>query len=77
MIQTQGMDRAMARGVSSCPEHNPRLLQNFPPGAAFTPHQLSWVEQGANQIQTREGQLFTDCLSLQFLTQMKHAGSYA
>lgn len=50
-------------GVSSCPEHDP---------------QLSWVEQV--QIKFRlvgEGQLFTDCLSLQFFTQMKHAGSYA
>lgn len=39
---------------------------------------LSRVEQV--QIKFRlfqEGQLFTDCLSLEFLTQMKHAGSYA
>lgn len=55
-----------------------RLLHNFPLGAAIAPHQLSWMEQV--QITFRlfqEGQLFTDCLSLQFLTQMKHAGPYA
>lgn len=55
-----------------------RLLQNFPPPAASAPHQLSWVEQVQIKFRlVREGQLFTDCLLLQFLTQMKHAGSYA
>lgn len=55
-----------------------RLQHNFPLRAAFAPHQISWVEQVQIKFTLfQEGQFFTDCLSLQFLTQMKHAGSYA
>lgn len=48
MIQTQGMDPA--RGVSSCPEHDPQLLQNFPPGAAFAPHQRNKCKSNSDSF---------------------------
>lgn len=66
MIQTQGMDPALACGVSSCPEHDPALPQ--PKQAQTTgtsckpPSQSSFCSTpallgaaSANQIQTLSG----------------------
>lgn len=63
MIQTQGMDPAVAYGDSSCPEHDPALPQ---PSQAEAPAQLpsrsSYCSTpallggtSANQIQTLSG----------------------
>lgn len=63
MIQTQGMDPAVAHGVSCCPEHDPALLQpNRAEALAQLPSQSSFCSTpalpggtSANQIQTFSG----------------------
>lgn len=63
MIQTQGMDPALACGVSSCPEHDPALPQpkqaeappKLPSQSSFCSTPALPGGASANQIQTLSG----------------------